>query len=112
MLVGSTFDHISTNVMHNNGNSPLCKRTDEDTVVEPKMPGVTADPISCSLPIAARVAAVAGENVFVDVNTKPNLELDGAIQKLGRERLLTHGFGTEEAETSKLTSVRGCLEVE
>ena len=53
-----------------------------------------------------------GENVFVDVNAKPNLALDGAIQKLGGERLLTHGFGTEEAETSKLTSVRACLEVE
>ena len=95
------------NVMHNKGNSPPCKR--EDTVVEPKMSGVTADPISCSLPVAARVAAVAGENVFVDVNAKPNLALDGAIQKLGGERILIHGFGTEEAEISKLTYVKRLL---
>ena len=47
-----------------------------------------------------------GENVFVDVNGKPNLALDGAIQKLGGERILIHGFGTEEAEISKLTYVK------
>ena len=53
-------------------------------------------------------ASVVGKKkrIFVDVNAKPNLALDGAIQKLGGERILIHGFGTEEAEISKLTYVK------
>ena len=48
------------------------------------------------------------KRIFADVNAKLNLALDGAIQKLGGERLLIHGFGTEEAELSKLAYVKGC----
>ena len=89
---------------------PLCKRTEGDIVVNPKMPEFTLDSEAGSLPEAAREAAVGGgKRIFVDVNAKLDEALDGAVQKLGGERLLIQGFGSEEAEVSKLTLVKRLL---